>query len=67
MIGGDVEIVVAAAITSEDCRTFEFISDFVLTICPQFSTAVFVLLFDGERATWLAARNKFPKVCNCLY
>lgn len=66
MIGGDVEIVVAAAITNEDCRTFEFIFDFVLTLIPQLSTASFVLLVDGDRATWLAARNKFLKVDKCF-
>ena len=60
--GGGIEIVVAAAITNEDSRTFEFIFDFVLTLCPQLSTVAFVLLVDGDRATWLAARNKFQKV-----
>jgi hypothetical protein len=62
--GGKVEILAAAAITNEDCRTSEFIFDFVLTICQQLSTTAFVLLVDGDRATWLAARNKFLKVCN---
>lgn len=62
--GGDIEILVAAAITKEDARTFEFIFDFVLTICPQLSSAVFVLLVDGDRATWLAARVKFEQVCS---
>ena len=60
--GGGIEMVVAAAITHEDSRTFEFIFDFVLTLCPQLSTVAFVLLVDGDRATWLAARNKFQKV-----
>ena len=64
--GGKIEIFAAAAITNEDCRTFEFIFDFILTLCPQLSTAAFVLLVDGDRATWLAARNKFLKVCNYL-
>jgi hypothetical protein len=57
--GGKIEILAAAAITNEDCRTSEFIFDFVLTICQQLSTTAFVLLVDGDRATWLAARNKF--------
>lgn len=62
LIGGEVQILVAAAITREDSRTFEFIFDFVLLICPQLSTSQFVLLVDGDRATWLAARTKFLKV-----
>lgn len=54
----------AAAITKEDIRTFEFIFDYTLQICPQLSTSVFVLLVDGDRATWAAARKKFQKVCD---
>ena len=60
-----MEILVAAAIGNEDTRTLEFIFDFVNSVCPQLITDVFVLLVDGDRATWLAARNKFEKVlCN---
>lgn len=55
-------MLVAAAITKEDSRTFEFIFDFVLTVCPQLSAVFFVLLLDGDWATWLAARNKFQRV-----
>jgi hypothetical protein len=52
--GGKIEILAAAAITNEDCRTFEVIFDFIFKMCPQLSTIAFVLLVDGDRAHgWL--------------
>jgi hypothetical protein len=43
----------------EDGRTFEFILDFLVTLCSYLATKKFVLLVDGDRALWLAARIRF--------
>lgn len=36
--------------------------DLVLEVAPQLATDVFVLLLDGDRATWQAAKHKFKNV-----
>jgi hypothetical protein len=54
-----VEILVTAAMTNEDTRTFEFIFDFVNSVCPQLITDVFVLLVDGDRANGEISLRRF--------
>jgi CW-type Zinc Finger len=53
---------VSSGIVSEDALTFAHTFDLVLEVAPQLATDVFVLLLDGDRATWQAAKHKFRNV-----
>ena len=52
----------SSGIVSEDAHTFGHTFDLVLEVAPQLATDVFVLLLDGDRATWQAAKQKFQNV-----
>ena len=52
----------SSGIVSEDAHTFGHTFDLVLEVAPQLATDVFVLLLDGDRATWQAAKQKFENV-----
>lgn len=52
----------SSGIVSEDALTFAHTFDLVLEVAPQLATDIFVLLLDGDRATWQAAKHKFKNV-----
>ena len=60
--GREIEILVSSGIVSEDALTFAHTFDLVLEVAPQLATDAFVLLLDGDRATWQAAKHKFRNV-----
>jgi hypothetical protein len=59
----------SSLITHEDIETFEFEIDVLLTKYPYLADDKFVLIVDGDRAKWHAARAKFKNVTIivCLY
>jgi hypothetical protein len=69
LLDRDVEIVVTAGITHEDGHTFKHIFDLVLFLFRELEDSIFVLLLDGDRATWQAAKTCFPNcvIILCLY
>ena len=69
IIGGQIEILVAAGITKEDMETFNFIFEFAVAQFPKLREEVFVLLLDGDRAAWAAAKKSFKNVVIilCVY
>ena len=60
--GREIEILVSSGIVSEDALTFAHTFDLVLEVVPQLAIDPFVLLLDGDRATWQAAKHKFRNV-----
>ena len=60
--GREIEILVSSGIVSKDARTFAHTFDLVLDVAPQLANDVFVLLLDGDRANWQAAKHKFKIV-----
>ena len=60
--GREIEILVSSGIVSENALTFAHTFDLVLEVAPQLATDTFVLLLDGDKATWQAAKHKFRNV-----
>ena len=60
--GREIEILVSSGIVNEDALTFAHTFDLVLEVAPQLAIDPFVLLLDGDRATWQAAKHKFRNV-----
>lgn len=50
------------AITNENIRTFDHVFQQVLVVAPHLAFAVFVLLLDGDKATWYSAPRYFKNV-----
>ena len=59
----------SSGFVSEDAHTFAHTFDFVLQVAPQLASDPFLLLLDGDRATWQAVllgenmRKRFGPMC----
>ena len=60
----------SSGIVSEDAHTFAHTFDLVLQVAPQLASDPFLLLLDGDRATWQAVllgenmRKRFGPMCS---